>query len=70
MGGASKTLNEQPGPGSYQTINDLGGPRYGFGSSKREKGKAKNLGTPGPGAYENPQKSVGEGPSVSMKFRP
>ena len=39
-----------PGPGFYNTARTLGGPKWGFGSSSRNKSKKNNM--PGPGAYE------------------
>eukprot|EP00343_Euplotes_focardii_P011624 CAMPEP_0205832248 /NCGR_PEP_ID=MMETSP0206-20130828/46445_1 /ASSEMBLY_ACC=CAM_ASM_000279 /TAXON_ID=36767 /ORGANISM="Euplotes focardii, Strain TN1" /LENGTH=548 /DNA_ID=CAMNT_0053137607 /DNA_START=25 /DNA_END=1671 /DNA_ORIENTATION=+ len=40
-----------PGPGLYDARGTLGGPKFGFGSNKRDK-KGKHGETPGPADYE------------------
>lgn len=46
----SQTL---PGPGQYAHPTTVGvGPKWGFGSDRREKVKTKDV--PGPGTYELP----------------
>ena len=43
---------DNPGPGQYGPFNDNRGPKYGFGSESRSKGKSDAM--PGPGAYKVP----------------
>ena len=45
-----KALNTNPGPGDHEAKSQLGGSKYGFGSSTRAA--LKPDGSPGPGAYK------------------
>ncbi len=46
-----KKKHESPGPGMYGAKGQLGGPKFGFGSDKRDKKKTSGD-SPGPGNYE------------------
>lgn len=58
-GAISSTIGPSaPGPGYYH-LNDLGkGPKYGFGTGKRQADRFNDV--PGPGQYEIPSR-IGEG---------
>ncbi len=45
---------EIPGPGAYSRDSSINGPKFGFGTDKRDHDKKNS--TPGPGAYKVPTK--------------
>jgi len=45
-----KELNKFPGPGQHEASSQLGGPKFGFGSSTRSPFKPST--DPGPGHYD------------------
>jgi len=45
-----------PGPAAYDTRGRIRGPKWGFGSSKRNRSDQKQVAEPGPGAYNIPPK--------------
>ena len=63
------TINNNPGPGNYNTDKDTkkNAPKYGFGSSNRNTFELKA--GPGPGAYKVPN-TVGDVPSYAIPNRP
>jgi len=61
-----------PGPGAYNSSEkSKSGPRYGFGSSNRNKEGSSVSGTvPGPGAYQVNDKVGKEGRKYTLSGRP
>ena len=69
---------KNPGPGQYKSssfVDKYAAPKFGFGSSKREKdylGLSKlsksSVGGPGPGSYKIPS-SVGKTPQYALPNR-
>lgn len=68
LGSSLLTNNKNPGPGNYEAhMNDKkAAPKFGFGSSTREKLKSNNV--PGPGAYRI-NSSIGDVPQYAMPNR-
>lgn len=60
---------QTPGPGAYESTDrpdSRDQPKWGFGTSKRNRGGG--AGTPGPGSYEMGHR-IGEGPKYSVRGR-